>query len=83
MGLGTQANPMALHDVIAIRAYEIWESQGRPHGLDWAHWFEAESEISEPRATMAKPRTPRRPAKAEPVTKTTTRSRTNPGRRKS
>ena len=27
---------------IGARAYEIWEKEGRPHGRDWAHWFEAE-----------------------------------------
>jgi hypothetical protein len=27
---------------VADRAYSIWEKEGRPHGLDWKHWFEAE-----------------------------------------
>jgi hypothetical protein len=31
---------------IARRAYEIWERQGRPHGRDLAHWFEAERELN-------------------------------------
>jgi hypothetical protein len=25
------------------RAYGIWEQEGRPHGNDWAHWFQAEA----------------------------------------
>ena len=31
---------------IARRAYQIWEREGRPHGRDLAHWFEAESAIA-------------------------------------
>ena len=31
---------------ILQRAYEIWESEGRPHGRDRAHWFMAEAEIA-------------------------------------
>ena len=31
---------------ILRRAYEIWESEGRPHGRDKAHWFLAEAELS-------------------------------------
>jgi Protein of unknown function (DUF2934) len=30
---------------IAIRAYEIWESEGRQHGLSEIYWFRAESEL--------------------------------------
>lgn len=30
---------------IAKRAYEIWEAEGRGHGHDLAHWFQAENEI--------------------------------------
>jgi len=28
------------------RAYTIWQEEGRPHGRDLAHWFQAEAEIS-------------------------------------
>lgn len=35
----------AIHRRIAERAYEIWESQGRPHGCDRLHWRQAEQEI--------------------------------------
>ncbi len=27
------------------RAYAIWEQDGRRHGNDWAHWFQAEAEL--------------------------------------
>jgi len=31
--------------LIAVRAYEIWENEGRPHGRDALHWKRAEQEI--------------------------------------
>jgi len=34
-----------IRQLIAVRAYEIWESQGRPHGHDAAHWRQAEQDI--------------------------------------
>jgi hypothetical protein len=30
---------------IEIRAYLIWESEGRPHGREHEHWARAEAEI--------------------------------------
>jgi hypothetical protein len=30
---------------IAVRAYEIWESHGRPSGTDRENWFEAERQL--------------------------------------
>lgn len=46
---------------ILQRAYEIWESEGRPHGRDKAHWFLAEAELSNgdsdgPRGAPVKPK---------------------------
>ena len=35
------------HQDIGTRAYELWEKEGRPHGRDWAHWFEAERMIKQ------------------------------------
>ena len=35
----------AIKRLIAERAYELWENQGRPHGCDLIHWREAEQEI--------------------------------------
>lgn len=34
-------------DLIAARAYTIWESQGRPDGRDLANWLTAESQLKE------------------------------------
>jgi hypothetical protein len=31
--------------LIAERAYELWENQGKPHGCGLIHWREAEQEI--------------------------------------
>jgi hypothetical protein len=30
---------------IAVRAYEIYEREGRPHGRDLAHWSQAQAEL--------------------------------------
>lgn len=35
----------ALQKLIAERAYELWEHQGRPQGCDLIHWREAEKDI--------------------------------------
>lgn len=57
---------------IRIRAYAIWEAEGRPHGRDAAHWHEAFRQIvAEDEAAAPPAKTPaRRPAArkaAEPV----------------
>lgn len=33
--------------LIALRAYEIWESEGRPEGRHREHWSQAEHELAE------------------------------------
>jgi hypothetical protein len=33
------------HDWIAVRAYHLWETQGRPDGSDREHWLEAERQL--------------------------------------
>ena len=35
------------HELIALRAYEIWERAGCPDGLDKEHWEQAERELLE------------------------------------
>jgi len=30
------------HEQIAVRAYQLWEAQGKPAGTDRENWFEAE-----------------------------------------
>ena len=32
---------------IRRRAYEIWEEQGRPHGIQGDHWIAAEARLAE------------------------------------
>jgi hypothetical protein len=36
-----------LTEAIRQRAYEIWLSEGRPHGRDRIHWLRAEAECRE------------------------------------
>lgn len=35
------------HELVALRAYEIWECAGCPDGLDKEHWEQAERELLE------------------------------------
>jgi hypothetical protein len=35
-----------MRDYIQRRAYELWESEGRPTGRDQAHWLQAEGELA-------------------------------------
>lgn len=39
------ARDAAIRQLIAVRAYEIWENQGRPHGRDVLHWHQAQQDI--------------------------------------
>lgn len=39
---------------ILERAYEIWESRGRPHGQDLEHWLMAELEVISRRGDPAR-----------------------------
>jgi hypothetical protein len=41
--------------LIARRAYEIWEGEGRPHGRDREHWLRAEAEVSTSTSIVADP----------------------------
>jgi hypothetical protein len=43
--LDRQSNPAEIQQLIAERAYEIWENQGRPFGHHLQHWHQAEREI--------------------------------------
>jgi hypothetical protein len=36
----------ALEDEIRIRAYQIWEEEGRPRGRDVEHWIRAVLELA-------------------------------------
>lgn len=35
---------------IGLRAYQIWEAEGKPHGKDFDHWLKAEAELAAARA---------------------------------
>ena len=39
------AGSPAIQKLIAERAYQLWENQGRPNGSDLIHWRQAEAEI--------------------------------------
>jgi Protein of unknown function (DUF2934) len=39
-----------MYEHIQRRAYELWESEGRPAGREHAHWLQAESEIARVRS---------------------------------
>ncbi len=39
------AKAAALRQLIAVRAYEMWENQGRPQGYDAIHWCQAEQDV--------------------------------------
>jgi hypothetical protein len=40
-----QAGRNPVDDAIRQRAYEIWESEGRPEGREHEHWSRAEGEV--------------------------------------
>ena len=43
--LGTPPKKELTHEMIAKRAYYIWEKEGRPQGRDKTHWYQAEREL--------------------------------------
>lgn len=44
---GLSSEAQRLMDSVARRAYEIFESKGRPIGMDLENWFQAEAELFE------------------------------------
>jgi hypothetical protein len=44
-GTHSSAGGSPTFEQIAVRAYQIWEAQGRPNGSDQEHWFEAERQL--------------------------------------
>ena len=43
-----------IHERVRQRAYELWESEGRPAGREYDHWLQAEREVaSTPRRRAA------------------------------
>jgi hypothetical protein len=43
--LETTTRPPLTHDVIAMRAYELYLGDGAPQGRELEHWLRAESEL--------------------------------------
>ena len=58
--------------LVAKRAYEIWEAEGRPHGRHEEHWKKAMAEFSDAKARPAAARSrialAKKKAAAAPVT---------------
>jgi len=75
--------PDVPREMIEVRAYQIWEQEGRPHGRDLEHWIRAAEELAPaangagsedaaPKAkAAAKPRAARNAAAAAPAAETT------------
>ncbi len=79
---------MEFEDLIRIRAYEIWQSEGCANGRELEHWTQAAKEVAEfaaaaapvktkaaaknPTNNAAKPRVTRNPAQSK--TRKSTRS---------
>jgi hypothetical protein len=40
-----QARAAAIRQLTAVRAYEMWENQGRPQGCHLIHWRQAEQDV--------------------------------------
>ena len=45
---------------IGLRAYQIWEAEGKPNGKDFEHWLKAKAELA---AAIEKPAVKAAPAK--------------------
>jgi hypothetical protein len=43
--MNTPTETFISQELIAARAYDIWEQAGRPEGQELEHWFQAESEL--------------------------------------
>jgi hypothetical protein len=67
-----------VQEQIRLRAYQIWESEGRPYGRDLANWLDAEREVGSANEKSAPPHKKRAAKKtaASAVKKGTRRSRT-------
>lgn len=48
-----------LHAGVQLRAYELWEAEGRPTGREVEHWLRAEAEV---RGQIPAPFKPKPPA---------------------
>jgi len=63
-------------ETIRKTAYRLWEEQGRPHGQDFDHWFQARAELDAfdsdglpgSVASSVAPPAPRKKSKEAPAT---------------
>lgn len=56
-------------DRILVKAYEIWEAEGRPQGRDMEHWMKAELEIGTNKAKAKAKPAAKKPAAKKPAAK--------------
>ena len=63
-----------------LRAYEIWDSEGRPDGRALEHWLAAEASCRPPAASRVRAKAPRRAAQG--VGEGTAELSTRPTRRR-
>ncbi|MEM3341378.1 MAG: DUF2934 domain-containing protein [Thermoplasmata archaeon] len=47
MKVSSQTSPTLTYEMIAKRAYYIWEKKGRPQGQDKQNWYEAERQLKQ------------------------------------
>jgi hypothetical protein len=47
MALDPDVSVEEIQNRIRVRAYEIWQAEGHQHGMDHAHWLQAEREVLE------------------------------------
>ncbi len=69
--MDTMIEPAVFEDTVRIRAYALWESEGRPNGRDAEHWFRCQEEYMRRTAPpvrtappFAKPRAKKKSAKS-------------------
>lgn len=55
---------------ISLRAYQIWEAEGKPNGKDFEHWLRAKAELA---TVAAAPAAKAAPAKKPAAKKGTSR----------
>jgi len=54
---------------ISLRAYHIWEAEGKPAGKDFDHWLRAEAELAGAAAEKKPPAAKKAPARRSATTK--------------
>ncbi|RME16906.1 MAG: DUF2934 domain-containing protein [Alphaproteobacteria bacterium] len=60
-------SPTVTEEQIRLRAYELWQSAGAPHGRDQDFWFQAEAELTTPKKKPAPRRKAAAPKAAKPA----------------